>query len=66
MNDDVQVSEDEARQGKFSSWWVIMARSSNDLEALRSAPGWQELGAAPGSRVWTDDFSNIVSILRFN
>jgi hypothetical protein len=66
MNDDVQVSEDEARQGKFSSWWVIMARSSSDLETLRSAPGWKELGAAPGSRVWTDDFSNIVSILRFN
>ncbi len=66
MNDDAHVSEDETREGKFTSMWVVMARHSNDLEALRSDPGWRDLRAVPGSRVWTDDFSNIVSILRFN
>ncbi|MGD1104470.1 MAG: fused MFS/spermidine synthase [Terriglobia bacterium] len=64
MNDDAHVSEDEMREGKFASSWVVMARNSNDLEALRSDPGWRALPAGPGSRVWTDDFSNIVSILR--
>jgi len=63
--DDAQVSEDERREGKFASWWVVMARHPDDLEALRDQPSWRDLPAAPGSRVWTDDFSNIVSILRF-
>ena len=44
---------------------VVMARHPDDLEALRDQPSWRDLPAAPGSRVWTDDFSNIVSILRF-
>jgi spermidine synthase len=65
-NDDTMVSEDETQEGKFASSWVVMARSSADLEALRSTPGWWDLQAAPGSRVWTDDFSNIVSIFKFN
>jgi hypothetical protein len=66
MNDDVLVSQEETRQGKFSSWWVVMARNANDLGALGSDPRWRVLRAAPGAQVWTDDFSNIVSILRFN
>jgi hypothetical protein len=66
VNDDLRVSEDETREGKFGSSWVVMARNANDLEALRSYPGWRELETVPGSRVWTDDFSNIVSILKFD
>jgi hypothetical protein len=65
-NDDAQVSEEEKRGGKFASWWVVMARNANDLQLLTSDKGWRPLRAVPDSRVWTDDFSNIVSILRFN
>jgi hypothetical protein len=65
-NDDAQVSEDQKRGGKFASWWVVMARNANDLQLLTSDKGWRPLRAVPDSRVWTDDFSNIVSILRFN
>jgi hypothetical protein len=64
-DDDAEVSADERREGKFASWWVVMARNADDLEALRNQPSWKNLGAKPGSRVWTDDYSNIVSILRF-
>ena len=64
-DDDAQVSQDERREGKFASWWVVMARDPGDLKPLRNLPSWKNLGAGPGSRVWTDDYSNIVSILRF-
>lgn len=64
-NDDAHVSEAEAREGKFASVWVVMARDPNDLEALNSDPRWKDVRPMPGARVWTDDFSNIVSILRF-
>jgi spermidine synthase len=65
-NDDLHVSEDETREGRFASVWVVMARQSSDLEVLRSYPGWRALPAVLGMRVWTDDFSNIVSILKVN
>ncbi len=65
-NDDVHVSEDEAREGKFASSWVIMARDPSDLEPLSKDSRWTVLRAVPGSRAWTDDYSNIVSIFRFD
>ncbi len=64
VNDDLTMSAREAQEGKFASTWVVMARSSADLEPLRDMPGWRVLPPAPGARVWTDDFSNILSILR--
>ena len=66
FNGDAPLSEDEVRRGEFSSWWVVMARSPDDLQALNDDPRWSDLRAAPGARVWTDDFSNIITILRFN
>ena len=65
-NIEIQVSDEETQHGKFPSWWVVMARSADDLNPLRSDPRWIVLPAVPGSHVWTDDYSNIVSILRFN
>lgn len=64
-DDDSDVSPEELREGKFSSWWVVMARPTADLEALRSSGDWRVLAAARGTRLWTDDYSNIVSILSF-
>jgi hypothetical protein len=64
-NTEAQVSEDERREGKFASWWVLMARRPEDLTPLRTDPHWREVAVPPGERVWTDDYSNILSILRF-
>ena len=64
-NDDAYVSAEELHEGKFASWWVVMARDASDLEALNIDLGWRPLRAVPDLQVWTDDFSNIVSILRF-
>ncbi len=65
-NIDTQVSLEESRVGKFPSWWVVMARSADDLGSLRTDPRWTVLRDAPGSRIWTDDYSNIARILKFN
>ena len=64
-NDEVAVDEAESREGKFASSWVVMARKAGDFGALSNDPRWSNLPASPGSPVWTDDYSNIVSILRF-
>jgi hypothetical protein len=51
--------------GKESSEWVVMARRTEDLHELPSAGQWQPLEPDPNARVWTDDFSNILSVLRW-
>jgi spermidine synthase len=59
---DGEITPDQ--KGKDASIWVVMARSPNDLAELSSDNRWQKLDAIPGFRVWTDDFSNIFSVLK--
>jgi hypothetical protein len=40
--------------------WVVMARSDAALGTIPSDSRWTKL---QGSMIWTDDFSNIVSLL---
>jgi hypothetical protein len=51
--------------GKASSEWVVMARRMEDLRILPSSHQWMPLKPDPHTRVWTDDFSNILSVLRW-
>jgi spermidine synthase len=45
--------------------WVLMAHQQKDLGRLLNDHLWAELKAPPGASVWTDDFSNIISVLRW-
>jgi hypothetical protein len=56
-------SEEEA--GKSSSDWVIMARSEAELGSLASDPRWHKPSVSSKTPFWTDDFSNIVSVMHF-
>ena len=58
---------------RYKSTWIALARSEARLKALtedfdKSAPSawgqWRALKARPGLRVWTDDFSNIVTLMK--
>jgi hypothetical protein len=51
--------------GHFSSEWVMLARHVEDLPSgNQGGPQWQS-PPPPGMRLWTDDFSNIVSVMRW-
>ena len=56
------VSESDAEAGKATSHWIVAARSPARLRPLLDS-GWEPLRAHPGPRVWTDDFSNILSVI---
>ena len=45
---------------RFPSWWVVMARTD---AALGTIPGDSRWSRAQGDTVWTDDFSNILSLM---
>ena len=61
---DVNISPDEERRGKEPTAWVVMARAPEDLRLFTTDPRWQTLTAPEDFRVWTDDFSNIFSVLK--
>lgn len=59
------ISPADLKQGKTSSHWVVMARRAEDLGFLADDPNWKDVRGRPGSTVWTDDFSNLLSVFRW-
>ena len=61
-----RVSDRERQQEKYySSDWVVMAKSLQDLKPLgldKPKSKWRLAASGPDSQVWTDDFSNILSV----
>ena len=49
---------------RTSSEWVAMARTEHDLGSLAADPRWTKLEPDPGTRIWSDDFSDVISVLR--
>jgi len=46
------------------SRWVLVARGMTDLGALARNHRWSSLDDVDGP-VWTDDYSNVISVLRY-
>ena len=69
IEDDTFVSPKDAEGGKFPSKWMVMARNEADIRDLaedRSSPArWVQVARLPGTRVWTDDYSNMLSIIKW-
>lgn len=47
--------------GRYPSIWVVMARNDSVLGAITNDNRWRRV---EGDMVWTDDFSNILSLLK--
>ena len=50
--------------GKFPSEWMVIARDRADLGALAADSRWKAPAVAATTPLWSDDFSNILSVLR--
>jgi spermidine synthase len=50
--------------GKFPSQWMAVARDPRDFGALATDSRWRAPVVASTTPLWTDDFSNILSVLR--
>ncbi|HEY1922346.1 MAG TPA: fused MFS/spermidine synthase [Tepidisphaeraceae bacterium] len=62
---DLNVSPQQAAEGKSASQWVIIAKSGLTLRAFQNDSRWKPLPQAVKASVWTDDFSNILSVFRW-
>ena len=59
--------EEEKAEGKTESHWVLMARRGADLDPYRNLGSqWSDLETRPGTRPWTDDYSNVLGAFEPN
>jgi hypothetical protein len=62
----VESDTTEIQAGKLPSRWIVMARTKEDLGALAVDPRWIPLKGDPTARLWTDDFSSILSVFKWD
>lgn len=62
---DIAVGADDQARGKTPSQWVVVARDAAQVGDLAADRRWQSLGGRQDRPVWTDDFSSVVSVLRW-
>jgi hypothetical protein len=55
-----------AAEGRYASEWMLMARSSEALGALVEYTRWTHPIVPAGTHVWTDDFSDVLGVLKTN
>jgi hypothetical protein len=65
LRHDDEVTEAELAEGKQPSTWAIMAREPKLLEPFASGAGWQALRGDRRGDLWTDNYSNILQVLRW-
>ena len=53
----------ELDRGYTSSVWALMARRPVHLGPLASDPRWTPCAQDPGADTWTDDYSNLLSVV---
>ena len=58
-------SPEQARRGASRSTWVVVARNESALAPLKNDPRWARLDQISGLPVWTDQFSNILSVMKW-
>jgi hypothetical protein len=61
-----QLDADVANSpGKEPATYVVLAREAARLAPLTASGRWRPLAVEPGVGLWTDDFSNLFSVLEW-
>lgn len=63
--DDPDVSAAQLKDGKQASEFAVMAESEADLSPLLRTGRWKLLARFPSHRTWTDDYSNVLGVLKW-
>lgn len=57
--DDYVLDEQDEKDGKTPSQWLLISGSDANFEELSSNPGWEKTVDTRGARPWTDSYSNL-------
>jgi hypothetical protein len=61
---DDSISPRESGSGVLPSAWLVMARTRQSVSPLLADARWQTVSPAPNQRLWTDDYSSLLTVLR--
>ena len=62
---DTVVTPRQRAAFKMNSRWVVLSRKATDHAQLAVQPGWHVLPPMSPVPLWTDDFSNVLSVFRW-
>lgn len=62
-----RICDDESDYeiAKYGTTWVILARKETDFGSLSRSNVWKKIESQETVNVWTDDFSNILSVFKW-
>jgi len=52
--------------GKSSANHIVAARHAEDLAAIANRPGWNRVARPADFQAWTDDYSNLLNLIRWH
>jgi hypothetical protein len=65
VGSDTAMTPAQTMSFKMNSKWVVLSRRAQDHALLAVQPGWRVLAPSSDIGVWTDDFSNVISVFRW-
>jgi hypothetical protein len=65
IQDDVELTHEEIAEGKSPSRWVLLSRDGRVADTFASGPRWQRLNGRLVGDLWTDEFSDVLKVLRW-
>jgi len=66
MLDNTIITEEQAKEGCLPSTWIVVTCDPADVASITSDSHWTAIHPDRRVGVWTDDFSNLVRVLRWN
>lgn len=63
IQNDSRITPSESDEGKFSSRWVMLARTDDAIAPFLGDSRWQRLDGELGGDLWTDDFSDVLKVI---
>jgi hypothetical protein len=65
VRNDVLTNEVQKKPFEYGSDWVIVARHAEDFGPLATDIRWRALRESPPDKIWTDDHSNLLSVIKW-
>jgi len=59
------AAKERSSEHRNASAWVLLAANERALGAIATDQRWRPLRPEPGVGLWTDDYSNIIKVLRW-
>jgi SAM-dependent methyltransferase len=64
--DEPRVQKERVVEGQDPAYWMALARAEADLGGLLNHPHWHRVDPGGDSRLWLDDYSNVLSVFRWS